>query len=427
MNFMKRFIYLVMTIFYLTGCGGSSVDKPKNCSIKEQNRYVYEYMQKNYLWYKDLPEVDYENYSSPESLLRALRYYLDKWSFIIDKETLDSYYSGEGYIGYGFKMQFIDEKLYIMLVYPNSPADNANLARGVQILKINGKDVDDVDDIHDINTAFGEDKVGVETTLEVKINEQIKNVTMQKAKVTAPSVLKKVVLDVDNKKIGYLLFDKFIEPSTNELKEAFGYFKAQNIDDLIVDLRYNGGGLVSVANDLVSLIIGQGSADEISFGLHFNDKKSSYNRYYYINSFNNSFDLQNVYFITTKNSCSASEAVINALSPYGVNVAIIGNKTCGKPVGMVGDDFCGKYIIPIEFSIANSNNKADYFGGMNVDCSVNDDIYHDFGNTNEAMLKEVIYYIQNGSCSSSANLRLSIKSNKKRVKLTGFKAITNAF
>jgi C-terminal peptidase prc len=396
-----------------------------NCSLSKEREYVYNYMQQNYLWYQEMPEVDYQSYSSAEALLEDLKVSKDHWSFIIDKKVLDDYFSGEGYIGFGFKLQFdSSNKLIITMVYPNSPASKAGLKRGVEILAINGKDVDA---IKDINSAFGPKEVGVEATLDIVKDGQNQSITLKKEKVETPSVISTKVLNINGEKVGYLLFDSFIEPSTSELKKAFEDFANANIDSLIVDLRYNGGGLVSVANDLVSLIKGLNSSGNKSMTLEFNDKNSNRNSSYYIKKYRNSFDLVSVYFLTTKNTCSSSEAVINALKPYEVDVKLIGSKTCGKPVGMVGGEFCNKYLVPIEFQIVNRDGDGDYFGGMSVDCRASDDIYHDFGDTNEAMLKEAAYLIEHGSCSNGANARVVATKAKREIKYKGLSTITKAF
>ena len=421
---MKKWTLLIVSLFFIISCGGSTT-KPEDCSTWEQNRFVYEYMQDHYLWYKELPELNYQDYDSPEELLEALKNPKDKWSFIIDKQALDDFYSGEGYIGYGFKLRFNEnEELFITLVYPDSPASKAGLKRGVQIVKINGIDIEE---IADINSAFGDDKIGVETTLEVIVDDTQQSITLAKDKIDAPSVLKDKILDINGFKVGYILFDKFIEPSTNELKEVFDSFKESDIDKLIIDLRYNGGGLVNVANDLVSLINGVGNEGKVSLSLEFNDKNSYKNSSYYIKEFQDSLALEEVYFITTKSTCSASEAVINALKPYGVDAKLIGESTCGKPVGMVGDDFCDKYIMPIEFSIVNRDGEGDYFGGMAVNCSASDDIYHDFGDLDENMLSATAYLIENGVCLDSASARVISTKEPKSIELKGIKSIITAF
>ena len=424
---MKKWIFLLLASLIINSCEKVT---PRNtnqplfeCSLEEQNRFVYEYMQDRYFWYKYLPNVDYKNYSSVYALLEDLKYELDRWSFIIDKEILDEYFEGGEYIGYGIKLDIKDNKLYITLVYPNTPASKAGLKRGTQILEINNQPVEGMS-FEEINLAFGEDRVGVKTLLKVIIDNEIKEIEITKDIIVAPSVIAQTILEIDNQKVGYFVFDRFVAPSSQELKELFSYFKAQNIDSLIVDLRYNSGGLVDVANDLVSLIKGDGLENEVSFKLLYNDKHSDENSIYYITKDSNSLNLDNIYFITTYYSCSASEAVINALKPYA-NVYIIGSRSCGKPVGMVGGEFCGKYLLPIEFEIVNSKDEGRYFNGLEVDCAAQDDITRDFGDEEEGMLKETIYLIKNQSCSAVAMQREL--PTKTYLKLKGFKEIVGGF
>ena len=416
---MKKLILILTSLFIVNSCESVTYKTPKDCSTIEQNRFVYEYMKENYLWYSQLPKVDYSSYSSPEKLLEALKNPKDHWSFIIEKKALDDYFSGKGYVGYGFKLKK-EDKIIITMVYPGSPASRAGLRRGDKILKINNQDVSAMS-IQDINQAMGEDKQGVTTTFDI---ERIGSVTLTKEQVEIASVLQKEILDIDGEKVGYLMFDTFIETSTNELKDAFSVFEGNNISKLIIDMRYNGGGLVGVANDLVSLIIGKGNSGDISMSLKFNDKNSNKNSSYYIKEYSQSMNLEEVYFITTKNTCSSSEAVINALKPYGVDVKLVGSTTCGKPVGMAGGEFCSKYILPIEFKIVNSDGYGDYFGGIGVDCAASDDIYHDFGDIQEAMLNETIYLLRNGVCSSNQRVLSKNINITEHSQLKGFRAIT---
>ncbi len=426
-----RLFGIFIFLFLVNSCKLTTIKQKYNtsniqtgsCSIKEQNQYVYNYMKDRYYWYKYLPNIDPSSYSSPYALLDDLRYELDKWSFIINKEVLDNYFNNGSYIGYGFKLQFFNDKLYISEVFPNSPANRANLTRGTQILQINGQDVSSMTQAQ-INDAFGEDKIGVTTTLYVNQNNQGRSLTLSKEEIFAPSVVKKVILHENNETIGYLLFDKFVQPSNNELDSAFAYFKEHNITKLIVDLRYNSGGLLSVAQHLSSLIIGKEYKDLPAFSLYFNDKHNNLNSTYYFLDLRNALHISEVYFLVTHQTCSASEAVINALNPY-IDVRTFGSKTCGKPVGMVGATFCNKYLMPIEFKIVNSANRGDYFGGMNPTCQANDDITHDFGDKNETMLSSALYYLKHKICPSQANGKMY--APKKELKLYGAKAIIGAF
>jgi len=415
-----KYLYILATLFFFISCNESEVeyDDPK-CTISKQNEFVYNYMQKNYLWSERLPSLDYAKYSSPAALLEDLKVPEDRWSFIMPKEALEAYYNGLGYVGLGFKIKYLDGKLYIALVYPNSPAGRANLKRGDRILSINGEDVDNKDYTF-VNRALGNDQEGVRVDITIEDEQKnVRSITLYKEQVHTPSVLKTKIFTKDESVIGYILFDAFITPSSDELKDAFEQFKQAGVEKIIVDLRYNGGGLVEVANDFISLLIGKEYHDGVSFKLFFNENNSYKNRNYYIKYPQNAMAVNDIYFLTTQRTCSASEALINALKPYGVDIHIIGSQTCGKPVGMVGDDFCDFYVMPIEFKIANANSESDYFNGLSVTCSAQDDVAHDFADEEEAMFAEALYLMKNGVCSSTQNARV-VKPLGKELILDGF-------
>ncbi len=400
-----KYFYILFTLLFVISCNKTEY-KNSNCDILKQNKFVYDYMQKNYLWNRELPSLDYTKYGSPFELLEDLKVKIDRWSFIMPKEVLDAYYSGLGYVGLGLKLKYFQNELYIALVYPNSPASRASLKRGDKVIKINNKATKGKD-YNFINSAFGYDQEGVKVELEIEDkNKTIKPLTLYKEKIIAPSVLEDKIFVVDGIKVGYILFDKFIEPSNEELDRVFKRFKANDIEKIVIDLRYNSGGLVNVANHFVSLLIGKDYHNEISFKLKFNEDNSFKNQKYFIQNLKESLALYDVYFLTTKRSCSASEALINALKPYNIDIHIIGSRTCGKPVGMMGDDFCDFYLMPIEFKITNANDEGDYFNGLDATCLANDNIFYELGDSNESMLKEAFYLMENGICNTKKASRV---------------------
>jgi C-terminal peptidase prc len=426
---MKKIFFITLAALILNSCGGSSYTYDKGCSVDEQNEYVYNYMQKNYLWYSDMPELDYREYGSVYDLFIALKVTKDKWSFIVDKEVFDSYFSGDGYIGFGFKFSKIGSKFFIQYVFDNSPAIEANIQRGDELLKIDGKELSALDKEEAIE-IFGERKVGVSKTLTIKKKDgSIENITLSKKNIKVASVLQHKIIKQNGKKIGYLLFDRFIEPSTKELYDAFGYFKKEGIDELVIDLRYNGGGLVNVAGALASLIRADDN-NKLLFTLQFNDKNRQRDMSYHLRTVDNSLhNINKVYFLTTNSSCSASEAVINGLKPYLNDIIVIGSKTYGKPVGMVGGEFCGKYIVPIEFEILNSQGEGRYFDGINPtsSCQVGDDLSHNLGDPSETMLKQALYHIEYGSCNSSYKKMARQIQTEDRENINGLNSIINAY
>jgi C-terminal processing protease CtpA/Prc len=416
------------------------VNSPQECSLDAQKKYVYDVMHDTYLWADSTPTLDYSdtNYSSVDQLLYDLKYrengeLIDKWSYISTIKEYTDFFEEGVYIGYGFRMHHDDELniTKVAFVYPSSPADEAGLKRSDEILKIGDMNISEF--LHpkdeNISNPFGEQEVGVVTQLRVKsVDGSIRDFNMTKAKVDTVTVLHRSVIVKNGVKIGYLVFQSFIAPSREELDLAFKYFKEEGIEELVLDLRYNGGGRVDIANHLASLIGGFRVESKVFTSF-------TYNRKYQHNASSLSFEQAPVYSVSleklvvlgTEDTCSASELVVNSLkaSTTGMDVILIGEKTCGKPVGMVGSEFCDKHIAPIEFKIVNADGYGDYFGGMVPECSVSDDLSKDFGDEREGMLEEALYYLENGRCSS--NRARSLDVNKYNSLLKGFQREIGAY
>lgn len=212
---------------------------------------------------------------------------------------------------------------------------------------------------------------------------------------------------------GHLVFDQFIPPSNQELKDAFTYFSQNNVKDLIVDLRYNGGGDLSVLTNMASYVAGASKFNTPFLKLTFNDKNSKFNVTYNYNAVTVPLTISKLVVITTRGTASASEDFINGLKPV-VNVTTIGDTTNGKPVGMVGIPYEKDYMFwPISFSLLNSANSGEFYKGIPPVKVVGDDITHDWNNRNEACFREAIYYLEHGTVSAKS---LSVGQTKPLVR-----------
>lgn len=408
------------------------------CTLEQQNKFVYEYMMDNYLWYDKMPEVDYTEYESPEDLLDALMYKeLDKWSYITDKEDYYALFEEGKYIGVGYGSKYDEnEDLRVRFVYKDSPADKAGMKRGDILLQINGKPISEISENDLWDDIMGEDKVGVVVNMSFENAEGVVNdVELTKEWVTMNTVLHYEILQhyepLEQKEIniGYLVFNSFLETSREELDAAFKDFH-NRVDELIVDLRYNGGGRVDIAQHLASLIGGDKVKGEIFEKIIHNDKNQSDDYEYYFIDPEYALTMDRVFFITTKSTASASESVINSLTPF-LDVIKIGEETSGKPVGMSGRDFCDKRIVPITFKGANAKDVGDYYDGIPPTCHSEDDLTRDFGDTDETMLNNALYYIANDSCLEAGDLirrhvsEIDIMNEK--IRLKGFRGEINAY
>ncbi len=404
---------------------------PTSCTTTSQNLWVRDQMNTYYYWYQFMPPgVNAANFASPEAYLEAVRYRpIDtSFSFITSAATSDAFYSDSQFVGYGFGNQTEATAIRVLQVYDDSPAAEAGLSRGDRIVTVNGQSVASLVSNGTIGSAFGASEVGIVSTIEWDtVGGEHKSARMVKRLVTIPTVSLTRVVDVDGRRVGYLFFRNFVTPSTAALSDAFAALKAAGANELVLDLRYNGGGLVDVAVHLASLIGGSRTAGQVMLNYVHNDKIGpQLNKTTRFTNPDNALNLQRLVAITTRSSASASELVINSLRPY-IPVTIVGDSTYGKPVGQYGLRFCDKMLYPVAFSIKNVNLEGDYFEGLQVDCVAPDDYLHQLGDAAESSFAEALSYLRTGSCSA----RAAAESRALRVatpvfRPTGWASILNA-
>jgi carboxyl-terminal processing protease len=378
-----------------------------DCTIPGQNLFVRNTLQDIYLWYKDLPDPDPALFDSPEAYLEAVRFRpLDtSFSYITTESASDAFFSDSQFIGLGIGLKFEGQELRLTEVYPQSPAYDAGLRRGYRVLAINGVSVEDLIAQGELGGAFGPSEIGVHTVVRFRDLAGVEGeASMIKRLVTIPTVSDTRVLDVDGKKVGYLVFRNFVTPSNAALTTAFSQLRAQGASELVLDLRYNGGGLVSVAQNLGGLIGGTATAGQTFVHFVHNDKNSFRDTTYLFPALAASLNLSRVVVIATHASASASELVINSLRPF-MPVTVVGDATYGKPVGQYGFRFCAKVLYPVAFSGKNAREEGDYFGGIPADCRAADDLEHTLGDAAEASLAESLQFLATGSCSGASSAR----------------------
>ena len=378
-----------------------------DCTIPGQNLFVRNTLQEFYLWYREMPDPNTALFASPEAYLEAVRYRpLDEsFSYITTESTSDAFFSDSQFIGFGIGLKFEGQVLRLTEVYPDSPGSEAGLRRGYRIEAINGVSVADLVARGEIGGAFGPSEIGYSAVIRFRdLAGAEGEVRMAKRLVTIPTVSGTRVLDVDGRKVGYLVFRNFTEPSVGALTAAFDQLRAEGATELVLDLRYNGGGLVSVAQQLGGQIGGAATAQQTFVRFVHNDKNSFRDMSLLFPELVNSLNLSRLVVIATRSSASASELVINSLRPF-MPVTVVGDTTYGKPVGQYGFRFCGKILFPVAFTGRNARNDPDYFGGIPADCRAPDDLEHELGDPAEASLAEGLQHLVTGSCSAAAAAR----------------------
>jgi len=374
---------------------------PASCTTTGKNLYVRDVMSDIYLWYSTMPNVNPTAYESPEAYLEAVRYKtLDShFSYITSRAANDAFYSDSQFIGFGLSTSLNGSEMRVLQVFPDSPALEAGLSRGDRIVEIGGRTVESLVASGEIDSAFGPSDIGVETNIAFNQAGARHDAHMVKRLVTIPTVSLTKIYNIAGRRVAYIFFRNFVTPSFGALDAAFAELSAAGVDDLVLDLRYNGGGLVSVAQHLASYIGGK-RTDGLLFAEYFhNDRNTFRNHIIRFEPKPQALTLDRLIVVTTGGSASASELVINALRPF-IPVVVIGSRTYGKPVGQYGIEFCDKLLAPVSFALRNADGQGDFFDGFAPDCAAPDDVDRQLGDPAEGSLKEALTFATTNACSA---------------------------
>ncbi|KKO48637.1 carboxyl-terminal protease [Arsukibacterium sp. MJ3] len=411
---MNKLLILIFSML-LVGCGGSdSADNsPTNdiaeCNRSDINSQLYCKLYADYLWYRELKTgVDPLAFSTPAAYLRQVIADRDRYSFVMTEQEYQDRYINAVFFGYGFATQRTDNNtaLQVLYVFNAGSAAQQGLRRADKITQIDGISVAEWLSQLDAGTVTNDDIYGpneegvVRNFVWRKPNDTQQQADFVKGTVSTNTVMHRSVAAVGTKKVGYLVFNTFIELSETELEQAFSYFAAQDIDELVLDVRYNGGGLIRVANQLSSHIALARLQDNIFVKYRYNDKNTRKNSTvtFALGAGRTQLNLPRVFVLTTAGSCSSSELVINALSPF-IDVVQIGETTCGKPVGQVPDRVGDFRLFAINFQTVNALDFGEYFTGLMPNCPVTATVTGDWGVSSDPLYAEAVAYIANGSCS----------------------------
>jgi carboxyl-terminal processing protease len=428
-NYKFSSIYLITVIILswslvFTSCRkDDDDDEPGNI----ENQEFYDLMTDWYFWYDLMPEIDPDLYASPYEVLEALRQRpVDRWSYISTKAEFDAYYRDSKFIGYGFGSAWDqDGKLRVSFIFNSTDMYEEGVRRSWIIERINNTTVQPG---MNINQMLGANEVGVTNTFLFRIPDgTTREMAVQKKEVFMNTVLHREVIETANGKVGYLVFKNFTQPSFDELDETFAHFATEGIEDLVLDMRYNGGGQTNVANYLSSIIGGEGLKGEPFARYMYNDKQSPERDF--TDNFGSDAKRQppyagfnRLFTIATRQTASASEMVINGLSPF-IDVYIVGDNTYGKPMGMNVFTYRDLYaFVPVTFKIANARDEGDYFDGLPADSPAPDDLSRVFGDPEEESLKEVLNYIETGSFSMVPAKKSFVQVQQPFELMTGIRA-----
>jgi carboxyl-terminal processing protease len=415
----------------------------KTGSLSVEKQWLRSYFDEAYLWYDEVPVVDataaaYSNtadvYTSLDNYFDALKTPVltpsgarkDKFGFTYPTAAWDALSQSGVAAGYGFEPVFgslvvnaqnPNRNIRIAYVEPGTEAATKALRRGDRVVTVDGvsADTNTAAGVAVLNAALFPDAVGVaHNWVFSRTGAANFSVTLTTANITKVPVLQRsVVTALDGKKVGYLVFNDHLATAEAQLIEAVNYFNAQAIDDLVLDVRYNGGGYLYIASELAYMIAGPARIQSKLFELlSYNNKRGAGTTTPFYNTSTTSVSLPTlglprVYVLTQSGTCSASESIINGLRGVDVDVRLIGGTTCGKPYGFTAKDNCGISYFPIEFKGTNAKGFGDYPDGFVPagsgttglpGCAIADDLNHPLGDTGENMLATALAYRSTGAC-----------------------------
>ncbi|MBT8101538.1 MAG: hypothetical protein KJO95_01130 [Gammaproteobacteria bacterium] len=383
------------------------------CSNDGQKQFVLDSLYAWYLWNDLLPAgINIADYASPEVLVRDVtRIFgpqdangnpVDRFSSVGSAQA-DAEFFGEGkFEGFGFSYRTVDDAtddIRLSRVFSGSPAEMAGLARGQRFVSLDGRSIAEIQANEGIGAAFSNGTVVFEMR---RIDGSVFSSSITKDVVTIDPVPRTRIIDAGNGvMVGYLELSQFISTANPMLETVFADFIEAGVDDVIIDLRYNGGGLVSTAN-LLGDYLGAFANDSLVFSkMQFNADRVDDNSTEFFERQGNSIDLGRLVVIASRGTASASELVTNSLTPY-FDVTIVGDNTFGKPVGQIGLEFCEKILRPTSFKTVNVLDEGDYFDGLSVDCVAADDLNFGVGDDDDPNMIAALTYLNSGACPAAA-------------------------
>lgn len=411
--------------------GGGSTPTPTaaGCSLRDRQNWVFAQLKEWYLFPDTLPaSLDPAPYSTVEDYLDALTataraQHKDRYfTYLTSIADENAYYDSGSSAGFGVRLGYDTSanRVFVIESFEGAPALAAGIDRSTEILSI-GTSAATLQSVSSLMASGGPQAVvdalgpsdpGVSRVLRVSDSAGTRNVTVTKANYELTPVSSRYgakVISDGGEKIGYVNLRTFINTADPALRNAFDSFRTQGVTKVIVDLRYNGGGLVSIAELFARLMGANRTNSDVVDYLTFRPEKSSENSVTYFAAQSQSIAPVKLAFIGTGGTASASELVINAFTPYlHANSALIGSNTYGKPVGQIAIDksACDDRLRVIAFAVENKDHQGAYYDGlaskMDKTCAAIDDVTKQLGDPAEASTRAALDFLEGKSCTAIA-------------------------
>ncbi|MEA3043222.1 MAG: carboxyl-terminal processing protease [Sphingomonadales bacterium] len=434
----QRFASVLAIAGLLSGCGGGSSSSggsastqttPVNatCSLRDRQDWAAAQLREWYLFPETLPaSLDPTPYASVEAYIDALtataraqrrdRFF----TYLTSIAEENAYYASGSSAGFGIRLSYDlpARRVFVAEAFEGAPALAAGIDRGTEILAVgtsaaslrNTSDILATEGADGFVAALGPTTAGTARLLRVRDAGGTRDLNVAKADYALTPVSSRYGVQViadGARRIGYVNLRTFITTADPALRNAFANFRAQGITEIIVDLRYNGGGLVSIA-ELFSDLLGRNrsTADVMSYTA-FRPEKASNNSTRLFTTQAQSVAATRIAFIGTGGTASASELVINAAIPYlHANAGLIGANTYGKPVGQIAVDrsSCDDRLRVIAFATQNAAHQGDYYDGLatkvEASCQAADDINRPMGDPLEGSTRAALDFLAGRACTA---------------------------
>ena len=408
-----------------TATTGTPAPTASQCSLSARQDFALAQLQEWYLFPTLLDtSINKAAYTDLQDYIDALvaparaqsrdRYF----TYITSIEEENAFYEQGASAGFGIRLSYdlVNRRVFVLEAFESAPGYAAGIDRGTEILAIGtqGSTLQSVDSLlaggssSAITSALGPSTAGTTRVLRVRDpNGAERVVTVSKADFAIDPVSDRYgakIINDNGKLVGYINLRTFIDTANQDLIAAFDQFRQQGVTELIIDLRYNGGGLVSVAYTLGDLM-GLNRQGQVLEYLTFRESKSAENETYLFNPRAESVAPTRIAFIGTEGTASASELVINAMQPYlGSNMALIGRNTYGKPVGQIAIDLpaCDDRLRLVAFQGENASRQGGYYTGLASTipntCAAEDDTQYQLGDPREVMVATALDFLAGRSC-----------------------------
>jgi carboxyl-terminal processing protease len=396
------------------------------CTLRARQDFAFSVLNEWYLFPETLPaSLNPAPYTSVQAYIDALtatargqgrdRFF----TYITSIQEENAFFSSGSTAGFGVRLAYQGSRLFVTEAFEGAPALTAGLDRGTEILAIgtSASNLVTVADIlasqgaNGVTNALGPSTAGTTRVLRITDAAGTREVTVAKADFNIDPLSSRYgskIIDNGGQRVGYINMRTFISTADNQLRTAFADFRAQGITNFVIDFRYNGGGLVSTAELMGDLLGGNRFSSDVFSVTRFRASKSSNNETRRFIPGAQSVSPVKIAFISTSATASASELVMNAFIPFlGVNAALVGSNSFGKPVGQIALDqaACDDRIRVVAFAKDNAAGQGDYYSGlaetMRTTCAAADDITR-LGDPQEASLRTALDFVAGRSCTPVA-------------------------